>query len=135
MFPIQMTFTINNAAELAAINQAALMSQPGAATEKAKEITAAAPKPNTESAGKAADKVVAETEKKVEKLQGDTKPEGDTEKTYTIDDAKALTNKLVAASKRDEVVALLAKFEVKVAAKLPEDKIADFCKKAEALLA
>ena len=135
MFPIQMTFTINNAAELAAINQAALMSQPGAATEKAKEITAAAPKPNAEAASKAADKVVVETEKKVEKLQGDTKPEGDAEKTYTIDDAKALTNKLVAASKRDEVVALLAEFDVKVAAKLPEDKIATFCKKAEALLA
>lgn len=69
--------------------------------------------------------------------QGTQEPTGAAsgdEKTYTAEDAKTLTNKVVAAGKRDEMVALLAEFDVKVAAKLPEDKIADFCKKAEVLL-
>jgi hypothetical protein len=93
-----------------------------------------------EAAGKAADKVIADTSKTAEKLQGEAKPEllgnsfDDTEKTYTVDDAKQLTNKVVAAGKRDEMVALLAEFKVNVASKLPADQIAPFCKKAEALL-
>jgi hypothetical protein len=89
-----------------------------------------------EAASKVADKVVAETSKTAEKLQ-EQKPDeagGDDEKNYTVDDAKQLTNKVVAAGKRDEMVALLKEFKVSVASKLPADQIAPFCKKAEALL-
>lgn len=53
----------------------------------------------------------------------------------TVDDAKALTMKIVADKGRDAAVALLKKYDVPVAAKLPADKIDAFCADAEKVLA
>lgn len=57
------------------------------------------------------------------------------EKSYTVDDAKALTMKIVASKGRDAAVALLQKYGVPVAAKLPTEKVAGFCAEAEGVLA
>lgn len=129
MFPV--TVTLHNFEQLNAVTNA-LGAIPAPPESKPANAT---PKPNAEAASKAADKVVADTAKTAEKLQGDTKPEGGGEKTYTLDDAKQLTNKVVAAGKRSEMVALLTEFGVPVSAKLQPEQVNDFCKKAEALLA
>lgn len=130
MFPITLSMTINSKAELDALQSAIAVSL-GAKPAEAKTEKEA---PNAEAASKAADKVAAETEKKVEKLQEQKPDTAGGEKTYTIDDAKQLTNKVVAVGKRDEMVALLKEFGVPVSAKLTADQIEPFCKKAEALL-
>ena len=52
----------------------------------------------------------------------------------TLDDAKALTMKVVAAKGSDVAVELLAKFGVKVAAKLEAGQVDAFCAEAEAVL-
>ncbi len=52
----------------------------------------------------------------------------------TLDDAKALTMKVVAAKGRDAAVELLAKFGVKVAAKLEAGQVDAFCAEAVAVL-
>lgn len=59
---------------------------------------------------------------------------GEPGKSYTVDDAKALTMKIVADKGRDAAVALLKKYDVPVAAKLPAEKIAAFCREAEGVL-
>lgn len=59
---------------------------------------------------------------------------GESEKTYSIDDARALTMKIVASKGRDAAVALLKKYGVPVAAKLAADQVAGFCADAEQVL-
>lgn len=66
--------------------------------------------------------------------QSDTGELAGDEKTYVLADAQDLTKKVVAAGKRNEMVALLAKYEAKVAAQLKPEQIAQFCVEAEGLL-
>ncbi len=66
--------------------------------------------------------------------QSDTGELAGGEKTYTLADAQDLTKKVVAAGKRAEMVALLAKYEAKVAAQLKPEQIQPFCVEAEGLL-
>lgn len=126
MFPITLSMTINSKAELDALQSAiavALGAKPEAKPEKE------APKGEAKAPAAASDAQPAATQATQEQTDA---PSGD--KAYAIDDAKQLTNKVVAAGKRDEMVALLKEFGVPVSAKLTADQIAPFCKKAEALL-
>src|SRR5574343_81726 len=50
------------------------------------------------------------------------------DKVYTVDDAKALTMKIVPAKGRDVAVGLLQKYGVPVAAKLAPEQIVPFCR-------
>lgn len=93
-----------------------------AATEK----TAAAATPSTATGQESAATKSAET-------SGESPASND--KIFTIDDAKALTMKIVADKGRDAAVTLLKKYDVPVAAKLPADKVAAFCTEAEQVLA
>lgn len=80
-------------------------------------------------------KATAAVEKATEvKAAVEDKPTEDAGKVYTLDDAKKLTTDVVKGGKRAEMVALLAKFGVQQAVKLPEDKVTAFCTEAEALL-
>jgi hypothetical protein len=127
MFPV--TITLHSFDQLNAVTNAlGAIPAPAAAQQT---------KPDATAAGKAADKVVAKTEETAKKLQGEAKPEagGDAEKTYTVEDAKKLTTDMVKAGKRDAAVKLLAEFGVDKAAKLEGDKIAEFCVKAESVIA
>lgn len=125
MFPI--TITINTHEQLAAVLAALGLQQPSAKPAKTEkpaqtpvkeEPQVEAPKP--EPASSAPEAVASSTPADAP--------------SRTVDDAKALTMKLVASKGRDAAVALLSKYGVPVAAKLPADKIADFCAEAEDLL-
>lgn len=138
MFPV--TVTLHDQAQLNAVLNALRTDNPlnDPRITGSKAVSKAA---DAKTAGEVADKVIADTSKTAEKLQEKqestattSEQKTDDAKTYTVDDAKQLTNKVVAAGKRDEMVALLKEFKVAVASKLPADQIAPFCQKAEALL-
>lgn len=125
MFPI--TLTINTQEELTAVLAALGPQQPAAKPAKVEKPAPApvkeepkveAPKP--EPASSAPEAVASSTPADAP--------------SRTVDEAKALTMKLVASKGRDAAVALLSKYGVPVAAKLPADKIADFCAEAEEML-
>lgn len=135
MFPITMSFTVSTPAELAKLVAAAnggVMTATEVAlrqtSEAAKqEVKKADPKPEAPAAASAAQPAAtpATPEPTAATSGGDA----------TIDKAKALTMKIVADKGRDAAVALLKKFGVPVAAKLPADQVAAFCTDAEAVLA
>jgi len=130
MFPIQATVTLNNGAQLAAFN--AFITGGGATVEpetvkptvkKEAEVKKPAPSSGTtsESAASAA--------------PSDTGASSGDAPERTLDEAKALTMKIVAAKGRDAAVELLKKYGVPVAAKLQADQVGAFCADADAVLA
>lgn len=126
MFPIQMTITVNDAAQLAAlvdiINGGKAPATTASRTVVAKAEQVKQPVEKAEVAAAEPDAVEALTEEMVA-----------TALCYTLDDAKRLTTAAVKAGKRTEIVALLAKFNVQQAVKLSPEQIAPFCAEAEAL--
>ena len=137
MFP--MTITLHNEAQLRAVLNAvsnAEVPQP-----------AANPAPKAETKKEAAQVKEPEVKKEEPKAAESAQPvatEKSTEaptaatsgdKVYTVDDAKALTMKIVPAKGRDAAVGLLQKYGVPVAAKLAPEHIVPFCQEAEQLLA
>lgn len=124
MFPITMSFTVSTEAELARLVAAAAKT-PATAGAPQQEVKKADPKPEATAAASAAPPAATTaTPAPTAAASGDK----------TVDDAKALTIKIVADKGRDAAVALLKKFNVPVAAKLPAEQIADFCSQAEAVL-
>lgn len=124
MFPMTVSLTISNAAQfqaLAAIVAGDATQLPAAKKQEKKtepvKTDTPAPTPAPE---------------KNEEMGTTDESGGATGKT--LDDAKALTMKVVAAKGRDTAVELLAKFGVKVAAKLEAGQIDAFCAEAEAVL-
>lgn len=140
MFPITVSLTITNPEQLAKV-LAGITATPAAtpcqghakeaAKEEAKEeAKAEAKKPASALAEKpAASQATAE-----EPAAATPKAETSGDKVYTVDDAKALTMKIVADKGRDAAVGLLKSYDVPVAAKLPADKIEAFCRDAEKVL-
>ncbi|SDH42049.1 hypothetical protein [Propionivibrio dicarboxylicus] len=135
MFP--MTITLSNNAQLAAVLSVLggpqLLNPPPEPTEPAKKSALA----KTEVAVVIQPTATAEAgaAQETKAAASDTKPASTEGKTFTIDDAKALTMKIVGDKGRDAAVALLDKYAVKVAAKLPADKVAEFCTDAQKVLA
>lgn len=135
MFP--MTITINNNEQLSAVLSALGGPQPAAGpaptkAEPKKEAAQANEVEAKKEEPKAAESAQpAATEKSTEAPTAATS--GD--KVYTVDDAKALTMKIVPAKGRDAAVGLLQKYGVPVAAKLAPEQIVPFCQEAEQLLA
>lgn len=132
MFPIQMTFTVSTPAELAKLVAATTrdVSALGAVDPAANKQGATKPAPKPETAAASAAQPAA-----TEKATQSTTAAASGDSTVTIDKAKDLTMKIVAAKGRDEAVKLLQKYGVPVAAKLPADQVAGFCTDAEAVLA
>lgn len=123
MYPI--TVTIHTPEQFMAVSAAlSAPSAPKAAPKQ--EAPKEAPKPLTADASVAPPAATPDTPAPTAAVVG---------KTYTIDDAKALTMKIVADKGRDTAVNLLKGYGVPVAAKLPADKIAAFCTDAEKVLA
>lgn len=132
MFPMTVSLTLTNAAQLQAL--AAIISGDTAKLpakyEPAKaEPEKKAPTPPPAVGGTGGEKTATE---KNEELGTTDESAGASGKT--LDDAKALTMKVVAAKGRDSAVELLAKFGVKVAAKLEAGQVDAFCAGAEAVL-
>lgn len=137
MFPV--TITIHNEAQLqevvAAMRALALKENAPAKVEKPtpvkEEPKAEAPKPVAEKPAQSSGTTSAPSAP-----APDSSAPSDTGASTgkTIDDAKALTMKLVASKGRDVAVGLLQKFGVPVAAKLSADQIDAFCAEAEELL-
>lgn len=134
MFPITITLTVNSRDELMAVSS--VMSQPS--PDPAKPVKVEKPAPVKEEP-----KVEAPKPEPTPSSGGTSESEASaapaasgasTGPSRTVDEAKALTMKLVAAKGREAAVNLLAKYGVPVAAKLPADKIAGFCAEAEGLL-
>lgn len=127
MYPI--TITLHNAAQLGAV-QAALdnlldaKEQTGAPPAK-KSVQKEAPAPTPATAAPA-----AAPEPKAE----NSAPAAAGEQR-TIDEAKALTIKIVSAKGREAAVNLLSKYGVPVAAKLAADQVTPFVLDAEKVLA
>jgi hypothetical protein len=136
-----MSFTITNAEDLARITHAAMPSTTKAATpcqghavETAKRENAETKKAASALAEKAAASQTTAAASDAATPKAETSvPAQDS--TKTVDDAKALTMKIVADKGRDTAVELLKKYGVPVAAKLPADQVAAFCTDAEAVLA
>ena len=134
MFPMTVSLTISNKDELHRFT-AALVGQQivevnfgggaqlSAKVEPKKTGKAPTPPPAPAEADKAGDVSPDTVTPASENLNG-----------KTLDDAKALTMKVVAAKGRDAAVELLAKFGVKVAAKLEAGQVDAFCAEAEAVL-
>ncbi len=133
MFPITMSFTVSTEAELARLVAAA--SKPttcqGHAKETAKEE---AKKPASAPAEKPAASQTTAAASDAATPKAETSAPAPAS-TKTVDDAKALTMKIVADKGRDTAVELLKKYGVPVAAKLAADQVAAFCADAEAVLA
>lgn len=136
MFPITVSLTITNQEQLAKV-LAGITATPAAtpcqghAKEAAKEeAKAEAKKP----ANAPAEKPAASQATAAEPAAATPKAETSGDKVYTVDDAKALTMKIVADKGRDAAVGLLKSYDVPVAATLPADKIEAFCRDAEKVL-
>ena len=152
MFPMTMSFTITNEQQLSNLLAAAYPTLPTpagpmmTATEVqarqrglfanqaqngalAEQVKKPAPAPKAEVAP------AQPTATELEVAAPEPKVESSESKAYTIDDAKALTMKIVADKGRNAAVDLLGKYGVPVAAKLQADQIADFCTDAEKVLA
>ena len=124
---ITLTYTFATAQELAAhINGTGRHTQQAApvtlVTPEKKPVAEPAPSPSG-----------ATPQTTVQEAPAPEKASG-SEKALTLDDAKALTMKLVSAKGRDTAKGLLDKFSVPVAAKLAPEQVADFCRQAEELL-
>lgn len=138
MFPI--TITLHNEAQLRAVlnavNDAVQAKEPTSPAAPKTEVKKEAAQVKEPEAKKEEPKAAesaqpAATEKSTEAPTAATS--GD--KVYTVDDAKALTMKIVPAKGRDAAVGLLQKYGVPVAAKLAPEQIVPFCQEAEQLLA
>lgn len=103
-----------------------------AAVTKAKAAEAKKPAPEPEQPSNPSTGTTSGSEQSGAQL--DTGELAGDEKPYTLTDAQDLTKKVVAAGKRNEMVALLAKYEAKVAAQLKPEQFAPFCVDAEGLL-
>lgn len=138
MYPIQATVTLSNAAQLAAFN--AFITGGGATVEPEsvkptfnpapvkKDAEVKKPAATTASSPSGAEPQASAAPAQ-EKASAADAPE------RTVDDAKALTMKIVADKGRDTAVELLKKYGVPVAAKLAADQVGAFCADAEAVLA
>ena len=161
MFPIQATVTLQSAAQLNAFNEfitggsatvepesvkptvkkEAEAKKPASSSGTTSDSAAsAAPSDTGASSGKPAieyqigDNVFGSKEEMDAHLR--EKNGGGTEApALTIDQAKDLTMKIVAAKGRDAAVELLKKYGVPVAAKLAADQVNAFCADADAVLA
>lgn len=143
MFP--MTITIHSDEELALILNAVQGQKTVPEIKKPGTADPAAAKPETKKQEKAAP--TAETSQSStgttsapsDAVQDSPAPSGTGEstgsRTYSVDDAKALTMKIVSSRGRDVAVQLLQKYGVPVAAKLAPEQIAPFCEDAEKVLA
>lgn len=135
MFPIQMTFTVSTPAELAKLVAATggatlpVVDTSAPKTEAAKqEGKKPDPKPEAPAAASAVPPAATQdTQGQTDAASGD--------KVRTIDEAKALTMKIVADKGRDAAVKLLTEYGVPVAAKLQANQVAAFCTDAEKVLA
>jgi predicted component of type VI protein secretion system len=133
MFP--MTITINNRRELDAVltmlptldNAVFIPDEPAPKATK-QEAKVEAPKAQPTAAASVAPPAATPATPASTAADSGDKPR-------TIDEAKALTMKIVADKGRDTAVELLKKFGVPVAAKLAADQVAAFCSDAEAVLA
>lgn len=124
MFPI--TITLHDKSQLNAVLNALALTVAGAApTPPANQGNAA----QTEKAAATPSTAPASAAQETKAETSDAAPE------YTIDLAKKLTTDLVKLKGRDAAVAVLTEFKVPVAAKLPADQIAPFCKAAQKVLA
>ena len=158
MFPVTINFTVNNAFELDAYTKAlndvfdgtrprkptaaevkehrdqngGTMAEAKAAATKAKAAEPKKPTPEPEQPSSPSTGTTSESEPL--DAQSDSGELAGDEKAYVLADAQDLTKKVVAAGKRNEMVALLAKYEAKVAAQLKTEQIAPFCVEAEGLL-
>lgn len=137
MFPIQMILTVHNSEQMSAVVSALVSAgalqfkerTAGAKPEPKQEAKKPDPKPQaaateTPAATPSTAAATAAPETKAEPSAG-----------KTIDDAKALTMKIVASKGRDAAVELLKKYGVPVAAKLAADQVTAFCADAEQVLA
>lgn len=153
MFPVTMTVTIHNAAQLTAVTRLMVSNQapedavavvvtpeglkvrplePAEQKPKAKAAEPKKPTPEPEQPSNPSTGTTSESEQ-LEAPSGTGELAGE-EKAYVLADAQDLTKKVVAAGKRNEMVALLAKYEAKVAAQLKPEQIQPFCVEAEGLL-
>lgn len=136
MYPIQATVTLNNGAQLAAFNAFIIGGGATVAPESVKPTVkkeAEAKKPAAETAPTPSTGGTSASAESA--APSDTGASTGDAPERTVDDAKALTMKIVADKGRDAAVALLGKYGVPVAAKLPADQIAAFCADADAVLA
>lgn len=146
MFPIQATVTLNNGAQLAAFN--AFITGGGAVVDPATihvtaatvskdappaRVTAEAKKPAAETAPAPSSGGTSGAAESA--APSDTGASSGDTPARTVDDAKALTKKIVADKGREAAVALLTKYNVPVAAKLPADQVEAFCADADKVLA
>lgn len=127
MFPMTVSLTISNAAQFQTL--AAIVA--GDAAQLPAKVELNKPEKQEKQEKK-------ETPTEPDKA-GDVYPDAATPASEnlngkTLDEAKALTMKVVAAKGRDTAVELLAKFGVKVAAKLEAGQVDAFCAEAEAVL-
>lgn len=127
MYPI--TITLHNAAQLGAVQTALddLLDN----KEPAEVIYAKKPAPKVEAAPTPA--TAAPTAAPEPKAENSAPAAAGEQRT--IDEAKALTIKIVSAKGRDTAVKLLSKYGVPVAAKLTADQITPFVLDAEKVLA
>lgn len=138
MFP--MTITVHSDEELALILNAvqgqktvskAGTADPAAAKPEVKKQEMAAPAETSQSStGTTSAPSDAVQDSPAQSATGES-----TGKEYSVDDAKALTMKIVSSKGRDAAVTLLQKYGVPVAAKLAPEQIAPFCEDAEKVLA
>jgi hypothetical protein len=129
MFPMTVSLTISNAAQLQALaaivaGDAAQLPTPKKQEKKAEPVKVEAAQVTVVPAPPDAGGAVGTPGGSTPTITGGK----------TLDDAKALTMKVVAAKGRDTAVELLAKFGVKVAAKLEAGQVDAFCAEAEAVL-
>lgn len=150
MFPITMSFTVNNEQQLAklvcAANEntlpASVIGVPGAGSNVQKqnaEVVKTIEKKPTPVASEKADAASLSTATEPANAPTpsaeNSAPEQESVSAATIDDAKALTLKLVSAKGADFTRALLKEFNVPVAAKLAPEQVGPFVVRAQQALA
>lgn len=134
MYP--MTITIHNGDQLNAVLNAMSGAVQTTTTPAATVEKSTTEKPKAEAKKSAPAETPAQSSGTTSASAESSAPSGSgaSEKTYSIDDAKALTMKIVASKGRDAAVKLLKKYGVPVAAKLAADQVAGFCADAEQVL-
>lgn len=158
MYPIQATVTLNSAAQLQAFTAFIMGGQgaevsavsitaaevraerdaTGATMQEAKEAVREKKLAATTASSPPAEKEAAAPAKSSESTSASSnasETSAPAAEGRTIDDAKALTTKLVNEKGRAVAVELLAKYNAPVAAKLAPEHVGPFCADAEAALA